>query len=180
MDVGHKGCSSISKEEYSKSALWFAWRILLFLAFRLYRTQSFNFRIYSDLLQRTCSLPTSNISALSSHTSSTSTCNMNRAQQATLAITPKITGLLSILGSSWIVVEVLTQKNKRNNVYNRLLCAMSFFDVLSSIALFASTWPIPRDTEDIIFAVGNEKTCVAQGFLIQVGIIAPYCTFKNW
>lgn len=45
---------------------------------------------------------------------------------------------------------------------------------MSSIALFASTWPIPKDTEGIIFAVGNEKTCIAQGFLIQTGIIAPY------
>jgi hypothetical protein len=101
---------------------------------------------------------------------------MRTAQEATLAITPKITGLLSILGSSWIVVEVLTQKNKRNNVYNRLMCAMSFFDVMSSFAIFASTWPIPKETEGIIFAIGNQNTCIAQGFLIQAGIIAPYCT----
>jgi hypothetical protein len=101
---------------------------------------------------------------------------MNTAQEATLAITPKITGLLSILGSSWIVVEVLTQENKCKNVYNRLMCAMSFFDVMSSFALFASTWPIPKETEGIIFAVGNQKTCVAQGFLIQAGTIVPFCT----
>ncbi len=101
--------------------------------------------------------------------------DMNYTQQVVLAITPKVTALLSVLGSSWIVVEVLTQPSKRNNVYNRLLCAMSFFDIMSSIAIFASTWPIPKEIEGIAFAAGNEKTCIAQGFLIQAGIITPFC-----
>jgi hypothetical protein len=101
----------------------------------------------------------------------------NRGQQVALAVTPKVTGLLSLLGSSWIVVEVLTQKSKRNNVYNRILCAMSFFDVLTSAWMFASTWPIPEGTEGVAFAAGNEKTCIAQGFFLQAGIIGPFCEY---
>jgi hypothetical protein len=97
------------------------------------------------------------------------------AQQIALAVTPKVSGFLSLLGSSWIVVEVLTQPTKRQNVYNRLLCAMSFFDVINSSWWIASTWPIPAGTDGVVWAVGNEKTCIVQGFFIQAGIIPPIC-----
>ena len=96
-------------------------------------------------------------------------------QQTALAVTPKITGLLSIMGSSWIVVEVLTCKSKRKNVYNRLLFAMSFFDVMYSSWMFATTWPIPAGTEGVVWAVGNERSCKVQGFFLQAGIIPPIC-----
>jgi hypothetical protein len=99
-------------------------------------------------------------------------------QQVALAVTPKITSFLSILGSSWIIIEVLTQRTKRENVYNRLLCAMSFFDVLLTVWFFASTWPIPEGTEGVAWAVGNKQTCIAQGFFLQIGIIPPFCKFS--
>jgi hypothetical protein len=102
--------------------------------------------------------------------------SFNESQQVALALTPKITAALSILGSSWIVVEVLTQREKRGNVYNRLLFAMSFFDVITSSWYFASTWPIPEGTEGVAWAVGNEKTCTVQGFFLQAGMVSPICT----
>ncbi|KAG7352305.1 hypothetical protein IV203_008353 [Nitzschia inconspicua] len=94
-----------------------------------------------------------------------------RKQQAALAVIPKISASLSFLGSSWIVIEVLTRKSKRQNVYNRLLCAMSCFDIASASWMFASTWPIPQNSQDVAFAVGNQTTCEIQGFFIQIGII---------
>jgi hypothetical protein len=101
--------------------------------------------------------------------------DFNRTQQVALAVTPKVTASLSILGSSWIVIEVLTQKSKRHNVYNRLLCVMSCFDIATAVWMFASTWPIPRGSEDVAFAVGNTATCEAQGFFLQLGITPFLC-----
>jgi hypothetical protein len=99
------------------------------------------------------------------------------SQQVALAVIPKFTGFLSILGSSWIIVEVLTQQTKRENVYNRLLCAMSIVDVTVSIWFFASSWPISEGTEGVAWTVGSGRTCVIQGFFIQMGATPPICKF---
>jgi hypothetical protein len=102
---------------------------------------------------------------------------LTEGQQIALAVTPKITASLSILGSAWIVVEVLTVPEKRGNVYNRLLCAMSINDVILSSMFFASTWPIPEGTDGVYTAIGSERSCVAQGFFIQFGIVPAICKF---
>lgn len=98
-------------------------------------------------------------------------------QQVLLALVPKFSSSLSILGSFWIVVEVLTRRSKRKNVYQRLMLFMSANDIMVSIWYFASTWPIPKGTEGVAFAMGNEKTCIVQGFFLQLGIISPICKF---
>ena len=69
------------------------------------------------------------------------------SQQRALALVPKFTGMLSLLSSAWVAIEVLTVKSKRRNVYNRLLLAMSIMDIAGSGTLFASTWPIPKGEE---------------------------------
>jgi hypothetical protein len=72
--------------------------------------------------------------------------NFNRAQKVTLAVVPKISGFLSMCCSSWIMVEVLTEKTKRKTVYNRLLLCMSIMDTAVAVTYVLSTWPIPSDT----------------------------------
>jgi hypothetical protein len=99
--------------------------------------------------------------------------SFNRAQQVILAVTPKISSCLSLLGSSWIFVEVITTTSKRRNLYNRLLCVMSGFDIITGIWLFASTWPIPRGTHNVSFSVGTQTTCTIQGFFVQMAIVVP-------
>lgn len=54
----------------------------------------------------------------------------SRNQFFVLAIIPKVSAVLSSLGSVWILVEVFTDKKKRSNVYHRLLTAMSIYDIL--------------------------------------------------
>ena len=91
-----------------------------------------------------------------------------------LAVTPKVSSFLSIVSSTWIVVEVMTQPTKRRNTYNRLLLMMSVCDLSTTIWYFMSTWPIPvNSTPPVAFAVGNEATCTAQGFFLQTGIWSP-------
>ena len=101
--------------------------------------------------------------------------SLSRSQKVTLAFVPKISASLSLVGSTWIIVEILTLKEKRNNVYNRLLCAMSFFDVIISAWYFASTWPIPAENADVAWAAENELSCTVQGFFLQMGITPPIC-----
>jgi hypothetical protein len=99
------------------------------------------------------------------------------AQKAVLAVIPKITSILSLLGSGWIMVEILTDNSeprpKRRHPYHRLLFAMSAYDVLESAWNFASTWAIPRGTEGVAWALGTTATCSAQGFFLTLSVAVP-------
>eukprot|EP00934_Nitzschia_sp_Nitz4_P008587 Nitzschia sp. Nitz4//scaffold215_size37433//18808//20649//NITZ4_007752-RA/size37433-augustus-gene-0.36-mRNA-1//-1//CDS//3329542154//8577//frame0 len=99
------------------------------------------------------------------------------SQQVALAVTPKISSVLSFAGSTWIIIEILTDRHvskpKWRNPYHRLILGMSIYDVLESIFNFLSTWPIPKGTKDIAWAIGNEATCTAQGFFLMLGIAIP-------
>uniref|UniRef100_A0A7S2AAJ2 G-protein coupled receptors family 1 profile domain-containing protein n=1 Tax=Trieres chinensis TaxID=1514140 RepID=A0A7S2AAJ2_TRICV len=91
------------------------------------------------------------------------------------ALLPKISGALSFVGSTYIIVHSLRRKNRplTSAIYLRLVTGMSSIDVLSSFAYFLSTWPIPRDTPNYPWAVGNHRTCAAQGFFTQLGAATP-------
>jgi hypothetical protein len=104
----------------------------------------------------------------------------NRSQQIALALVPKFSSVLSLLGSSWIAIEVLTEENRRNpsktkrkQPYHRLLLAMSIYDILESLWNFTSTWPIPAGTEGVAWASGTTKTCSAQGFFLTLSVAVP-------
>ena len=94
-----------------------------------------------------------------------------------LSIVPMFTGFLSILGSGWLIIEIVTTKSKLRTVYNRLLLAMSIVDVFVSIAYMFSTIPSPRFSFEVVWAFGNIQTCTTQGFFVQLGIIPPICKF---
>ena len=57
-----------------------------------------------------------------------------RSQQIALAIVPKVSSVLSLAGSFWIIVEVVTGTNPQNDIrkikqpYHRLLLAMRYVD----------------------------------------------------
>ena len=99
----------------------------------------------------------------------------SRGQQIALAVTPKISSVFSLAGSSWIVWEVLTSRQKRNHPYHRLLLAMSAYDAAESVWNFASTWPLPRDSssEQVVWAAGTTQTCSAQGFFLTLSVAVP-------
>jgi hypothetical protein len=94
----------------------------------------------------------------------------NEKQQVAVAIIPKFSSFMSILGSSCIINEILFRdRRKLQRVYHRILLTMSLYDVLESSFNFQSSWPIPRGTEGVAFAVGNQQWCTAQGFILQFG-----------
>lgn len=91
-----------------------------------------------------------------------------------LAIVPHFSSALSILGSAWIIIDIVRDHNKKlGTVYHRLLLGMSSVDLLSSCFYFLSTWPIPEGTPNVYAASGNTATCTMQGFFVQLGIATP-------
>lgn len=95
------------------------------------------------------------------------------SQQVALAIAPKITGSLSIMGSSYIIYDclrALKSGNNRHNTYRRLMMGISTVDIIMSTCFFLSTWPMPRGTPFTFGARGTPQTCTAQGFFAQIGV----------
>jgi len=84
-----------------------------------------------------------------------------------------VTGLLSVLGSLWIVFDVCNDHKKRKTVYHRLMIGMAISDIMSSLSLAFSTWPVPQGTDDVFASLGNVSTCEVQGFFIQMGVATP-------
>jgi len=84
---------------------------------------------------------------------------------------------LSIFGSSWIIIEIIHNRKKRNTCYHRLLFALSLFDLLASIGFFAGGWAQTKtgwlaEAPDNQTALGNVATCHASGFVIFMGSLA--------
>lgn len=96
----------------------------------------------------------------------------NRQKKA-LSIIPRVAGVMSLFGSGSILYDILTDRKKLGLTYYRLLFVFSVFDCINSIWLGLSTWPIPKDSEDVFDARGNTATCTAQGFFIQLSLISP-------
>ena len=98
----------------------------------------------------------------------------SEALEVAFAIVPKIPALLSVMGSTFIVYDAMFRRapagtKKTVTSYHRLLVSMSVCDILSSAALFLSTWPVPSDTPFVYQALGTTQTCTAQGFFVQIG-----------
>lgn len=87
-----------------------------------------------------------------------------------LAVAPKIPASLSLLGSLYIVYDILKMPRPKRRVYHRLLLGMSLFDCLASIAWFLGTWTLPAESIPIYGANGSNATCATQGFFVQLSI----------
>ena len=84
-----------------------------------------------------------------------------------LAITQKIPAFLSVMGSTMISSSVFRSKINPGNMQQRLLCAMSCFDVSISIVWLLTNLFIPEDYSKYPWTVGNDASCKAQGFIVQ-------------
>lgn len=90
------------------------------------------------------------------------------------------TGALSAIGSSWIMIEILSDRSKRSKCYYRILLGLSFFDLLSSFWFFMANWAMPSHSHPRSFdkyqGFGTKTTCDISGFFIYLGAltIPPY------
>ncbi|MGK3740315.1 MAG: hypothetical protein ACI90V_007165 [Bacillariaceae sp.] len=83
------------------------------------------------------------------------------------AIVPRVAASFSMIGSAWIVSEVLRDKKKRGKIYHRIMLGLSCFDIVGSICYFLGRWPLPPDAVFLPGGVGNQQTCTAQAFFGQ-------------
>jgi hypothetical protein len=99
------------------------------------------------------------------------------AKSIILAVVPKLTALISIVCSSAIVRKVYKSPKKRKNVYHRILCGLSCFDIISSFVYFFGTWLVPANKVGgfgLVFgASGNDATCSLSGFFTQFAVSSP-------
>ena len=103
----------------------------------------------------------------------------SETEHKTLAWIPRVTGFLSFLGSVFIIQDILRKRKYEMTVstYHMILLGMSLFDISSSIAWMVSTAALPsydeeRESESGVYgAKGNEATCKAQGFFLELGFV---------
>ena len=57
---------------------------------------------------------------------------------------PRVSGIVSFLSSSAIIVDVVRDKKKRKKLYGQLMLIMSVFDLMGSAAYSLTTLPIPK------------------------------------
>lgn len=74
----------------------------------------------------------------------------------------RVSGLLSLIGSTYILWDILRKPKKRRSIYHQLVMGISFFDIISSTAYALASAMIPKDT-GLYGAVGSQATCKLQG-----------------
>lgn len=98
---------------------------------------------------------------------------LTHGQEITLAVTNTISSILSLIGSSLILRFLLFSKGRsQTSVYNRLLIAMSSFDLLHTFFVMLNPFLIPSNGGRVS-AFGNDATCSMLGFFIQLGCTVP-------
>lgn len=98
----------------------------------------------------------------------------SEAKRDALVWVPRVSGIVSFLGSLAIIVDILRNKKKREKIQNQLLVGLSVFDLMGSVAYAFTTLPIPEGDWHISGSKGNDATCKAQGFFIQIGTVASF------
>ena len=112
------------------------------------------------------------------------TGNPTHAQMVAMAITPKVSGFLSLLGSGYIVRDCFRQlksgergrggtvsTNSSAHIYQRLMIGMSISDMIMSFGFVLSTLPAPRGSPDVWGAIGNTQSCTFAGMFTLFGVV---------
>ena len=87
--------------------------------------------------------------------------------------TSRASALISFFSSCVIILIILRSTTKLSTSYHRIIFGMSVADVFQSLAVFCSTWAMPKDMIYRQFegaVLGNSATCTAQGFAFFTGV----------
>lgn len=90
---------------------------------------------------------------------------LSYGQYAATVVLANIAALLSCVGSSLICSAA---SKKLNQLYHRLLFALSVSDIFSSVGMFLHPYLMPHDTPNLRWASGNKQSCLAMGFCLVV------------
>ena len=97
--------------------------------------------------------------------------SLTDSQEIILALVPKVTGALGMMGSAIILSNIWSSRDKSNPML-RALFGMSAFYLFDAMSWFLSSWMSPSST-GFAFAIGNVSTCSFQGFWLQAVIAGP-------
>lgn len=98
------------------------------------------------------------------------------SEQKVLALTPLFSGFLSVLGSATILSTIWRdRKEKLQHPYHRIMVAMSFYDLITSLNLMVAFLAVPKG----LFwgARGTTLTCEISGFLLVSMQVMPFYNF---
>lgn len=98
---------------------------------------------------------------------------LTQKQKVALAITPKITALISILALVYAVQLIIRTPHRMRILCNRILLGMYMTDILRCLTYLVGTWMIPVGTDSVFMATGTISTCRAQAFVSQFGLAVP-------
>lgn len=111
-------------------------------------------------------------------------------QKASIIITQKVMSFASIVGSIYIiqdVLRVLRNPEKRKDfsvgqiIYHRIMLGVAGSDFILALTLFLGTWPMSKDTEK--YAVGSKALCETVGFFLGwVWLLSPFynCSLASY
>lgn len=97
------------------------------------------------------------------------------AERKALVWLSRTSAMMSFLGASFILCDILKDATRRSTVFHQLLVGMAIFDICTAFAWVFATAPI--DTEvgsHVEGSAGNEASCTAQGFFIQLGFTSVF------
>ena len=77
-------------------------------------------------------------------------------------------------GALAIIVDVLSSAERRSRVYTQLVFGMAMFDLITAVPWIIGSIAVPAyvdggDPSGVLGAVGNDASCKAQGFFIELG-----------
>jgi len=105
-----------------------------------------------------------------------SVSDLSDGQEMVLALLQLVSGTLSLIGSSTIILKITRNlyKNKASTPYDRIILGLSSCDILISCTHIVSPFLLPRDTSQRVWAMGSESTCRNLGFMAQLSMWGPW------
>jgi len=85
----------------------------------------------------------------------------------------RVSGIFSLIGSVYILWDILSNKRKRGTTYHQLVVGISLFDCISSVAYALATVMVPEET-GLYGAKGTNLSCRLQGGMIQLGLTSVF------
>lgn len=96
----------------------------------------------------------------------------NSSQRRNVVIVARSTAIFTLLGSTYIIQDIVKDATRRTSTKNRIIFLMSIFDFLFSFfGAVLGTSMAPQDI-GVPGAAGNTMTCTLQGFIASVSVVA--------